>query len=231
MNRTRHQDGVTILELGHGKANALDVDLCRGGIFSAGVDLLRLLDGGPRYIDEFLPAFHEMLETLFVYPKPVVAALNGHAIAGGCVVACATDHRVMAGDSGRVGVPELRVGVPFPSAALEIMRFALAPVHFREIMYRGAVLDPSRARDWGLIDEIVAAERLMDHAVASAADLASVSPSAFALTKTQIRAPFVERMKAAREGFDAAVRDIWVAPQTREAIRDYVTRTLGRGRS
>ena len=65
-------------------------------MFSAGVDLLRVVDGGAAYVRTFLPAFRRVFETLFDYPKPVVAAVNGHAIAGGCVLACAADYRVMA---------------------------------------------------------------------------------------------------------------------------------------
>jgi enoyl-CoA hydratase len=107
----------------HGKANALDTEFCevfvrlleelRGSplraliitgssrIFSAGVDLLRVLEGGPVYVRRFLPSLCNAFETLFCFPKPVLAAINGHAIAGGCVFACAADHRLMAMASGR----------------------------------------------------------------------------------------------------------------------------------
>src|SRR5262249_50576216 len=130
------QSGKTlILHLAHGRANALDTEFCnaiasefekartapvdavvvtgRGQIFSAGVDLLRVLDGGTAYLNGFLPALINLFETVFAYPKPVVAAINGHAIAGGCVLACAADYRVMAKGETRIGIPELRVGVPF----------------------------------------------------------------------------------------------------------------------
>ena len=60
-------------------------------------------------------------QTLLTFPKPAVAAVNGHAIAGGCIIAAACDHRVMADGTGRIGVPELMVGVPFPSLPLEIV--------------------------------------------------------------------------------------------------------------
>src|SRR5262249_36486469 len=121
---------TAILTLAHGKANALDVELCdavsarvwecrdaswckaivvtaRGGIFSAGVDLVRVVNEGAPYVQRFLPALSRAFEVTFVCPKPVVAAVNGHAIAGGCILACAADRRLMARGGGRIGVPEL----------------------------------------------------------------------------------------------------------------------------
>ena len=137
-------DGISILRLQHGKANALDVELCQaltkaleafrqsaskalvvtgtGKMFSAGVDLVRLSNEGAAYVRAFLPAMNGMFETLFSLLKPVVAAVNGHAIAGGCIIACAADRRVMAEQGGRIGIPELLVGVPFPVVPLEIVR-------------------------------------------------------------------------------------------------------------
>ncbi len=132
--------GVAILRMAHGKANALDLEFCdaltrqldecrqspdraivltgTGRMFSAGVDLLRLVDGGAVYVREFLPAVCRTFEALFSLMKPVVAAINGHAIAGGCVIACAADYRMMAREPGRIGISELLVGVPFPVVPL-----------------------------------------------------------------------------------------------------------------
>ena len=152
MIEVTEQDGVALLRMADGKANAMSLDFCEaltarfadvlparavvvtgtGRIFSAGVDLLRLLDGGVPYIRAFLPALRTMLAAVFSHPRPVVAAINGHAVAGGCVLACAADRRLMARDAGRIGVPELLVGVAFPSVALEIMRCAMAPQYFED---------------------------------------------------------------------------------------------------
>ena len=160
-----------------------------GRMFSAGVDLPRLLDGGAAYVREFLPALCKMFATVFSYPKPIVAAINGHAIAGGCVLACACDRRLMARDAGRIGVTELLVGVPFPAIAMEIMRAAAAPQHFENLLFGGATYAPEEASGLGLVDEIVAPDALLDRAVAAAQTLAALSPSAFALTKRQTRQP------------------------------------------
>src|SRR5262249_3844040 len=123
--------GVAVLHLAHGKVNAMSMEFCEaltarfaeissaraagmtatGRTFSAGVHLVCLLEGGAPYVRKFLPALSNMFVTVFSHPAPVVAAINGHAIAGGCVLACAADKRLMARDSGRIGVTELLVGV------------------------------------------------------------------------------------------------------------------------
>jgi enoyl-CoA hydratase len=240
------QDGVTILRMAHGKANAMSIDFCElltarfeelkasptraivitgnGRIFSAGVDLLLLLDGGTPYIRKFLPALSTMLATVFSYPKPVVAAINGHAIAGGCVLACAADKRLMAREAGRIGVTELLVGVPFPSAAMEIMRCAISPQYFEDAIFSGATFTPSEAAERGLVNEIVEPEALLARAIACAKALAALPPSAFTLTKRQTRALALERLELDARRIE--VEQIWTAPETLIRIRDYVGRTL-----
>jgi enoyl-CoA hydratase len=240
------RDGVTVVRLADGKANAMSLELCEqltasfqgldpgstsavvvtgtGRIFSAGVDLLRLLDGGAPYVRRFLPALSAMLTTVFSYPRPVVAAVNGHAIAGGCVLASAADRRLMASEPGRIGVTELLVGVPFPSIAMEIMRGATAPQYFEETIFSGATYPPAEAAKRGLIHQVVAPETVLAQAIAAAKTLAALSPAAFALTKRQTRQPALERLAADTDRDE--VERIWTAPETLGRIRDYVARTL-----
>jgi len=240
---------VAVLRMTHGKANALDTEFSEAltaqlddclqsdaralvltgdkRMFSAGVDLFRVMNGGAAYVRTFLPAVNKMFETLFAFPKPVVAAVNGHAIAGGCVMTCAADYRMMAREPGRIGIPELLVGVPFPVVPLEIMRFATPRQHLQAMAYRGLTLTAESALQHGLVDAVVDAERLLDEAVAMAESLAAIPPAAFLLTKTQMRAPTRRRMRAGA-AVDAAVQDAWASPETLNAIRDYVARTLKR---
>ena len=241
--------GVAILRMAHGKANALDLEFCdaltrqldecrrspdrvivltgTGRMFSAGVDLLRLVDGGAMYVREFLPAVCRTFEALFSLMKPVVAAINGHAIAGGCVIACAADFRMMAREPGRIGVPELLVGVPFPVVPLEIMRFAVPPHHLQSLMYRGVTLPADAALEHGLVNAVVDPERLLDDAIAVADGMAALPPTAFELTKSQLREPALQRIGAG-QATDAAVQDVWASHETLTAIREFVSRTLAK---
>jgi enoyl-CoA hydratase len=242
------QNGIALLTLKHGKANALDIEFCeslaarfnkmrdadakavvltgQGKIFSAGVDLIRVSEGGAPYVRKFLPALHKLYDAVFHHPKPVVAAINGHAIAGGCVLAACADRRIMAREGGRIGVTEILVGVPFPALAFEIVRFAVPPRHLPEFTLSGATYATDAALQRGWIDEIAEPADLLEDAIAVAQELALLSPAAFAQTKKQIRQSVSERLAQSGEATDRAVTEIWAAPETLNRIRDYVARTL-----
>ncbi len=241
-------DGIAILTMSHGKANALDIEFCdalvarfsdlrksdakavvltgQGKIFSAGVNLKRLSDGGADYIRQFLPALHRLYDAVFFHPKPVIAAINGHAIAGGAVLACCADRRVMAREFGRIGVTEILVGVPFPALAFEIVRFAVPPRYFPEFALTGATYATDAALQRGWVDEVAEPNEVLEDTVALARELAMLSPAAFAQTKSQIREPVAERLRRSGEATDKAVTEIWTAPATLTYIREYVARTL-----
>ncbi len=240
--------GIAVMTLKHGKANALDIEFCealaarfielrgdgakavvltgQGSIFSAGVDLIRLSKGGTEYIRKFLPALHKLYDAVFYHPKPVVAAINGHAVAGGCVLACCADRRIMANDGGRIGVTELLVGVPFPALAFEIVRFAVPSRYLTEFTSGGATYESSVALQRGWVDEVAEPSDLMARAMAAVQSLTALSPPAFAQTKMQIRAAATERYERDGEATDRAVTEIWTAPETLSYIRGYVARTL-----
>lgn len=243
------QDGICTLRLAHGKANALDRELVdglaaelaaigddvraivltgTGSIFSAGVDLVRLVEGGAEYVREFLPRLGQCLQGLFTLPRPVVAAINGHAIAGGAVMALAADYRVMAEGGGRIGLPELFVGVPFPVEALEIIRFAVPRERVQGLIYAGHSLPASEAREAGLIDELAPASTLLARAQETAARLAEIPPAVFCQTKRMLRADSVGRMEHGRASYSREILEQWSSEPTMAHLREYVRRTLGK---
>jgi enoyl-CoA hydratase len=197
-----------------------------GGSFSAGVDLFRILDGGRSYIEEFLPALSKLLVDLFTYPAPVVAAINGHAVAGGALLAWCADQCVMASGPGRIGVPELRVGVPFPAAALEVLRFAAGTRGAQRLALAGGTLPADQALLAGTIDAVVEPAALESRAAEIVGRLAAIPSATFRLTKTAIRAPHVDAMTRAERAWDDEVIAVWSQPATLEAIRGYLDRTL-----
>jgi len=236
--------GIVTLRLNHGKASAIDVELFEalrdqldacadaravvltgtGSIFCAGVDLFRLVDGGAEYVRRFFPLLRDVIRQLFTMPLPVVAAANGHAIAGGAILVYACDVRLMSG--GRIGTPELLVGVPFPAAALEVVRFAVRDV--QRFVYSGATLPPQEALAAGLIDEVVAPDALIARAQELAAQLAAIPRQSFRITKAQLRAPAIEAMRRG-EAHDAEALAVWSDPAVHQHIRDYLARTVRKG--
>lgn len=243
-----HRNDIAILTMVHGKANAFDLEFssalaaalddlsrskaaaivitARGAIFSAGVDLLRVTSGGATYLDEFLPAVSRTFETAFACPKPVVAAINGHAFAGGCILALAADRRLMTRGTARIGMPEVLVGVPFPTVPLEIARYAIASPHLAALVYSGETLLPDAALERGVVDAVVGGDALLDQALAAASKLAALSPAVFARTKQQLREPALARMREGKTRVDPDIYKTWASPDTLDAIGSYVARTF-----
>jgi enoyl-CoA hydratase len=229
---------VAVVRFDHGKVQALDVDLLvslldalgrvedsgaravvltgTGRVFSAGVDLQQVLDGGAEYLGRFLPLLISAFERLFSFPRPVVAAVNGPAVAGGCVLACACDRRILV-EGGRIGASELLVGVPFPVSALEILRWACG-ARTEEVVLTGTLYGAEEALSIGLAHEIVAADELLDRSLAVATVLGEVAPGAFRLAKAQLRRPTVDRIAADAAGVDPEVLALWSAPETTASI-------------
>jgi enoyl-CoA hydratase len=243
------QEGVLTLRLAHGKVSALDVELLgalareldgvaedvsaivltgSGSIFSAGVDLFRVTQGGACYVRQFLPLLSRFLRTLFTFPRPAVAAINGHAIAGGCVIALACDARLMAEGDGRIGLPELLVGVPFPPVAMEVVRFAIPTEKLQSLIYTGRTLLAREALGAGLIDEVAPPDVLPARAHKIARQLALIPPATYRLTKQSLRAEALARIEQAGEHTDRATLEVWCATETHAQIREYLRKTLGK---
>lgn len=199
-----------------------------GRCFSAGVDLRRVVAGGEPYVRELVPRIESCFLRLFAFPRPVVAAINGHAIAGGCVLAFACDHRIMVDGEATIGVPELVVGVPWPVLALEVVRFAVPHFRAQELVYSGRTMGPDEAHRIGIVEETIEPEHLLDAALESAGRLGAMPAEAFRMAKLQLRGPSLDH--AARRGAeqDRRVVDGWAAPETLQAIADYLDRTIGK---
>lgn len=238
---------IRTIRLAHKKASAMDIELNdalreaienaaeddavraliltgTGSIFSAGVDLPRMIESGASYIQPFIESLDAVIRALFLFPKPAVAAVNGHAIAGGGILVFACDYRIMS--SGRIGVPELLVGVPFPPLALEIVRFAVPRDHLQSMLYLGRTLEAAEARAIGIIDEVVTGESLASRANEVAKSLGSIAPETFQLTKRQLREPSL--LAAARVASRSAdeIDGVWSAPGTHDRIRSYLEKTI-----
>jgi enoyl-CoA hydratase len=242
------KEGIAVLTMRYGKANALDIEFCdalaqhlsdlarghakgvlltgQGTMFSAGVDLKRASSGGADYLRKFLPSLHRLYNAAFNLPKPLIAAINGHAVAGGAVLAACADRRIMAQGKARIGTTELQVGVPFPALAFEIVRFAVPSRCLPEFTLGAATYGTEDALERGWVDEVVEAEALMPRAFAVAQQYGALSPPAFAQTKKQIRHAVAERYAQSGEATDKTVTGIWCADATLGYLRDYVARTL-----
>jgi enoyl-CoA hydratase/carnithine racemase len=247
MIEIRAHGPVQVMTLSSGSVNAMDVELLEeltlavrdlersgagalvgagaGRAFSAGVDLTRVVEGGAGYTDRLVPALSEAFEAVFCYPGPTVAAINGAAIAGGCVLACACDRRLIGPDA-QIGASEVRVGVPLPVAALEVMRYACGD-RAEEVLLGGRTHRGSDAVAARLAHRIVA-DDLVGAAVEEASDVGAIPVAAYRHTKTRLRAPTMARIRAAAD-VDGEVRQMWRAEETLRSLAAYVERLKRRG--
>ena len=241
---------VTILRMVAGKGNALNLEFTQaldecvqqlerspakavvltgqGSVFGAGVDLPALVSGGPDYVRRFVPAMVAGFERLVTFPKPLVAAVNGHAIAGGAILMLACDQKLLARGKARVGLTEIRVGVEFPSWALEVARFFTPPEHLATLILTGRTWPPEEALARGLVDELVDAEGLLERACEVAAELAAIPSATYAATKNALRRPLVERARHLTATDGPALIEKWCAPETLRAVADFAARHIGR---
>jgi enoyl-CoA hydratase len=247
MIERKDADGIRVLKLAHGKVSAMDIELGEaligemadamdssvkavivtgsGSSFSAGVDLFRVIKDGPEYGRRFLPVLDEFLRAALTLPKPLIAAINGHAIAGGCILAAACDHRIMTEGNGRIGIPELAVGVPFPALPLQIMAARVADGPLRDLVFTGRTVQIDEAKAMGLIDEKCPAGMLLDRAQEVAQRMLSIPAGAFALTKEAFYTPILERTKLLAD-LNARVVEAWMQQHTYDTIRAYLDKTI-----
>ena len=132
----------------------------------------------------------------------------------------------MAAGKARIGVPELRVGVPFPTVPLEIMRARTGSSFFEEVVLGGATYIASEALNKGLIDGVVEPEQLLAEAITVAESLAAIRPELYALSKQQARRPVREAIDSRTRLDEAEIVALWESDETAVAVRDFVDRTL-----
>ena len=229
--------------LGRGKVNALDeptidelnkrfreleadegvraaVFSGEGKFFSFGFDVPGFLGHSKPDFSRFLLKFTDLYTYLFTYPKPVIAALNGHAVAGGLMLALACDRRLLVAGTGKVALNELAFGSSVFAGSVEMLRFAVGNRNAEEVLYSGAMYLPEEALRLGLVDEVCSVGELQGKAMSAARELGGKSPPAFRSLKRLLRGPVAEEMRR-REGASITdFLDIWYSEATRRSLRE-----------
>jgi len=191
-------------------------------LFSAGWDLRVLSAFGRSDMEAFVADYCGLVRDIFAFPAPVLAALPGHAIAGGLIVAAAADERLAADGPGTLGLSEVALGVPIPSACYEVFRHVMGERGAERLAAAGDNVSVARALEMGLVDRVVAAADLSGAALARARELAGRASAAYAEIKRRARAPALARFDSAAG--DGAFLDFWFAPEARRRIQALVER-------
>jgi enoyl-CoA hydratase/carnithine racemase len=212
------RDTLTTLEA---EASVRGVILTGAGkFFSFGFDVPELLSFSKERFTAYLGSFTDLYDYLFLYPKPLVAALNGHAVAGGCMLALACDHRVMVSGNAKIGLNEIDFGSSVFAGSTEMLRFWVGDARATEVLYSGAMYGAEEAKNLGLVQEVAAEAELIGMAGKAAIALASRHPPAFSSIKRLLRQSVAEAMrKRERDSIEEFV-EIWYSESTRARLRD-----------
>jgi len=199
------------------------------GMFSAGLDLPYLLTLDRAGIRVMWKNLYSLLRTLAASPLPVVAAITGHSPAGGAVLAIHCDVRVMADGDFRIGLNEVRVGLPLPPVILAATQRLVGPRQAERLSVSGVLLLPAEAARLGLVDEVAPADRVVERAVAIAAELAALPRAAMAATRRLARADLVALYDAVQAedtggGEVETVLDSWFSVEAQTTMRALVER-------
>jgi len=198
--------------------------------FSAGLDLPTLFPLERPLVEDLILRFHRVFARLFSLPIPVVAAVNGHAIAGGCVLAMQADVRIMAAGDAKIGLNEVALGVGLPILVVETCRLQLPPATFTAMALEGILFAPEEAHRLGVVHEIASPQDLLPRALAKAQSLCRAPAPALAQVKASLRRPVVEAMDSAFEVDARRWLDVWFDGETRRRVAEAVQRLAAKGK-
>ncbi len=207
-----------------GKAVPLLLSSTNPRVFCPGWNLKQLAYAGREEVARFLSQFTDLVLTLFSYPGPTLAAIGGHAIAGGCSLALACDHRVMATGRPRIGMAEVNLGVPVPAQCVQMLRARLAPDVVDELVFARDGLNAERAAAMGIVQRVAPPERLDAVVEQELSALAARPARAYAETKRFSYQHVWERMAQVQEDASSSFVDCWFAPDTQARVQGMAAR-------
>ena len=239
---TREDGGVVVVQLDRPPANALTADFLdeiddafkRLGadesatavvlkgyekVFSGGMDLKALPSFDREAQRAVVDGLNQCYGTLYAFPKPLVAAATGHAIAGGLFFILAADYRIGGAGKALFGLAEVRVGVAFPVAPIEIARAELTPAMARRLLLTGQPVTVDEAHAGGILDEVVAADQVEARAIEKAREMARSPAEAYAAIKRQLRGAVIEKIERAVTNLDDPQRAGWFTSETADAAK------------
>lgn len=190
-----------------------------GKFFSFGFDIPGFYKATPEEFTRFVTAFNGLYRYLFMYPKPVVAALNGHTIAGGCMLATACDYRIMVSGKAKISLNEITFGSTVFAGSVDLLKYCVGNRNAESILIGGGMYSAEEACEIGLVDLVVSEDNLISEAIRIAGEMAQREPEAYRSIKNLLRKDIEKRMQATEPESIREFIDIWYADRTREYLK------------
>jgi enoyl-CoA hydratase len=250
--RIERTDDVAVLRFDKARGNAIDepfvldlADACRDlasdpsvrgvlmasahpKLFCPGLDLVTLIEYDRPAMERFMVKFAAALWSLYGLRKPVVAAVNGHAVAGGCILALTADYRVLCRKA-QIGLNEVKVGVPLPWSVAVLLRSSVPPQALTRIALLGRNFSDDEAVAVGLAHELADADGFEAACLARVREFTDKDPAAMGATKGYLRAEALGQMRGAEADKIREFLDAWFSPGTQGRIRQTVATLVGKG--
>jgi enoyl-CoA hydratase/carnithine racemase len=246
--RVTYEDGVAVVKLDRGVTNALNGELLRElsktmrmlrydkvcsalvltstneKFFSIGFDIPELFPLDADDFLEFYRGFNRVCSELYTYPKPTIASIPGHAVAGGCILALCCDYRFIAEGRNLMGLNEIKLGVPLPYLVDCILHSIVGTRNARDMADSGDFYEPDKLLALGVVDAVLPAEQLLAESVAHAGSIGSHPREAFAAIKrNRVQAVRAQASRRAKEKERQFV-DMWYASETRQRLKEAMER-------
>ncbi len=234
------RDNIALLSLKNAPVNALDLEFSRqlesfiSGVknsqkisalvltgeqntFCAGLNLKKVPLYSPAEQKEIIASFNRLLYELYSLPLPTIAAINGHAIAGGLILAVACDYRIGVNANFKMGLTEAKVGVPFPVVAMELAKGEVSKSFFRRMVLSGENINQNQALQEGLLDELCPVNSLLEKSLKKAADLSSMPAQSYKQIKFALKSDALAKMKASLSGENDLLFNNWLSADSKQA--------------
>jgi len=188
--------------------------------FSIGWDIPQLIGVTRSEFADFFSRYNRMCLDLYTLPKPTVAAITGHAIAGGCILTLCCDYRYVADGKKLMGLNEIKLGAPLPYVVDCALPALVGGRYAREIMESGDFYPPDAALRMGLVDAVLPLDQVLPASVEKAKALGAMPEQAFAIIKRNRTAGIEKQIAAQLEEQERRFVECWYSEVTRERLRE-----------
>lgn len=187
--------------------------------FSFGLDIPELFPYSQADFKIFLQKFTTLYKNMYLLGKPLVAAINGHCIAGGCILASTADNRIMVGGKAKIALNEASFGSTIFAGAMAILRTQVGQQNAEKIALSGAMFTPQEALEMSLVDDLCEETDLMEKALKNASRMISGYPEAYGSVKQLLRRPIVSNWEKFEPESIEQFIEIWYSPSVRENLK------------